>query len=198
MSLKGIPLLAGVALASAGAQAAETYTVDPTHSEVSFQVRHLLTQVRGRFTDFEGTIDFRPDDLAASSVEFSVGAQSIDTDLPDRDEHLRGEDFFWVERHPEIRFRSSRVERLEPDRFLVTGRLTLRGVTREIQLAVDYLGEVVDPWGNKKAGFATATTLDRKDYGMVWNMALDQGGVILGDEVSIAINLETVAQTKEG
>lgn len=184
-------------LAGGGAETAEVYTIDATHSEVSFQVRHLVTRVRGRFTEFEGTIDFRPDDLAASSVELAVRAGSIDTDLPDRDEHLRSEDFFWVERYPEISFRSTRVEDAGADRFLVTGELTLRGVTREIHLEVDFLGSALDPWGNKKAGFATATSLDRKAYGMVWNMALDQGGVILGDRVAVTVNIESLARREE-
>lgn len=197
MSLRKIQVAAGMALATAGAQAAEVYTIDATHSEVSFQIRHLVTQVRGRFTDFEGTIDYRPEEPGASSVEFTVRAESIDTDLPDRDEHLRSEDFFWVERYPEITFRSTRVESQGPDRFLVTGDLAIRGVTREVQLTVDYLGALVDPWGNKKAGFVTATSVDRKDYELVWNLALDKGGVVLGDDVAISINLETLAQKDE-
>jgi len=108
----------------------------------------------------------------------------------DRDQHLRSADFFDVARYPQITFRSTRIAPAGNDTFLITGQLTMRGVTKEITLPVTYAGDVRDPWGNTKAGFSTETTLDRKDFGMVWNAALDQGGVLLGDQVKISINLE--------
>ena len=170
--------------------AADTYAVDAGHSEVSFQVRHLVTNVRGRFNDFNGTINLDPANLEKSSVEFRVQAASIDTAHADRDKHLRAEDFFHVEKYPEITFKSTSIKKTGKDTYAVTGDFTMRGVTKRITLPVTYLGTARDPWGNDKAGFETAITLDRKDYGIVWNTAVDNGGVILGDEVKIAVNLE--------
>lgn len=195
-------LIAALALSALGtlatlpAQAAEVYTIDPTHSEVSFQVRHLVTQVRGKFNDYQGTIALDPAKLENSQVEFRIKAASIDTALPDRDKHLRSEDFFFVEKYPEITFKSQQIKATGKDTYDVTGPLTLRGVTKTVTLPVTFLGKVRDPWGNDKAGFALETTINRKDYGIVWNAALDNGGVVLGDDVKIAINLET-AQQKE-
>ncbi|HYO15981.1 MAG TPA: YceI family protein [Thermoanaerobaculia bacterium] len=170
--------------------AADTYAVDASHSAVSFQVRHLVTNVRGRFNDFNGTINLDPANLEKSSVEFRVKAASIDTANEDRDKHLRAEDFFHVEKYPEITFKSTSIKKTGKDTYAVTGDFTMRGVTKRITLPVTYLGTARDPWGKDKAGFETATTLDRKEYGIVWNAAVDNGGVILGDDVKIAINLE--------
>jgi polyisoprenoid-binding protein YceI len=168
-----------------------TYTIDPGHSEVSFQVRHLVSQVRGRFNEYQGTINMDPAKPEASSVEFRIKAASIDTSLPDRDKHLRGADFFDVEKYPEIVFKSSSVKATGKDTYAVTGTLSMRGVDKKVTLPVTFLGSARDPWGNEKAGFATETTLNRKDFGINWNAALDNGGVILGDDVKISINLET-------
>ncbi len=192
-----IAALALSAFAALPAQAAEIYAIDPGHSEVSFQVRHLVTQVRGKFNDYQGTIDLDPARLESSKVEFRIKDSSIDTALPDRDKHLRAEDFFFVEKYPEIVFKSQQIKATGKDTYEVTGPLTLRGVTKTVTLPVTFLGKVRDPWGNDKAGFALETTINRKDYGIVWNAALDNGGVVLGDDVKIAINLETQLQ-KEG
>jgi polyisoprenoid-binding protein YceI len=183
-----------VTLASLPARAADVYTIDPAHSDVSFQVRHLVSQVRGRFNDYSGTIAMDPANLAKSSVEFRVKSASIDTQLPDRDKHLRSADFFDVEKYPEIVFKSSKITPNGKDRYNVAGTLTLRGVAKQITLPVTFLGNAKDPWGNEKAGFSTETTLNRKDFGMVWNAALDNGGVVLGDDVKIAIDLEVLKQ----
>ena len=191
-----IALIAGTALSTLAALpvAAEVHAIDPTHSEVSFQVRHLVTQVRGSFNEYQGKIDLNPAKLESSKVEFTIKAASIDTNLPDRDKHLRAEDFFFVEKYPEITFKSQSIKATGKDTYSVTGPLTMRGVTKTVTLPVTYLGKVRDPWGNDKAGFALETTLNRKDYGIVWNAALDNGGVVLGDEVKISINLETAAE----
>ena len=193
-------LTAAVALPAAPrAQAAEAYTIDKGHSEVSFQVRHLLTNVRGRFNDFEGTIDLDPANLEKSSVDFRIKAASIDTDLPDRDQHLRGADFFETDKYPEITFKSKSIKAAGKDRYDVTGTFTMHGVSREITLPVTFHGTAKDPWGGTRAGFETEATLDRKEYGIVWNKALDAGGTILSDEVKVAINLEAVkSQPKAG
>jgi polyisoprenoid-binding protein YceI len=186
--------LSALALLPALPAQAEVYTIDPTHSEVSFQVRHLVTQVRGKFNDYQGTIELDPAKLENSKVEFRIKAASIDTDLEDRDKHLRAEDFFFVEKHPDIVFKSQKIQATGKDTYDVLGTLTLRGVTKTVTLPVTFLGKVRDPWGNDKAGFALETTINRKDYGIVWNAALDNGGVVLGDDVKIAINLETQQQ----
>lgn len=169
---------------------ADTFAVDPAHSEVAFQIRHLVTQVRGRFNDFSGTIQMDPKNLASSSVEFQIKAASIDTNAPDRDKHLRSADFFDVEKYPEITFKSKSIKPTGKETYDVTGTLTLHGVSKEVTLPVTYLGQA--SMRGTRAGFAMTTTLDRKDYGVTWNRALDAGGAILGDDVKVEINLETV------
>jgi polyisoprenoid-binding protein YceI len=170
---------------------AETYSVDPAHSEVGFTIRHLVSHVRGRFDDFGGKINMDPKNLPASSVDFHIKATSIDTSVPDRDKHLRSADFFDVEKFPEISFKSDSVKTAGKDRYDVTGTLTIHGVSKKVTLPVSYLGTAKDPWGGTRAGFETSTTLNRKDFGIVWNKALDNGGVMLGDDVKVDINLET-------
>ena len=189
--------LLATALPVLPAMAAEVHTIDKGHSEVSFQVRHLVTQVRGNFNDYEGTINLDPANLEKSNVDFKIKAASIDTNNADRDKHLRGEDFFFVEKYPEITFKSKSIKKADKDTYNVTGTLTMRGVAKEVTLPVTFLGAVKDPWGNEKAGFSTQLTLNRKDYGINWNAALDNGGVVLSDDVKVDINLET-QKKKEG
>ncbi len=172
---------------------AATYEVDQSHSETAFQIRHLVTKVRGQFDDFAGTINFDPANLAGSSVDFKIKTASINTSHADRDKHLRAPDFFDVEKYPEITFKSAAFHK-EGDTYHVTGNLTMHGVTKEITLPVHFLGEAKDPWGKTRAGFEAEITLDRKDFGISWNKALDQGGTILGDDVRVIINLETIKQ----
>ena len=188
--------LFAAALTAMPVLAVEVHTIDASHSEVSFQLRHLVTQVRGNFNDYEGTINLDPANLEKSSVDFRIKAASIDTNNADRDKHLRGEDFFFVEKYPEITFKSKSIKKAGKDTYDVAGTLTMRGVSKEVTLPVTYLGSVKDPWGNQKAGFATEVTLNRKDYGINWNAALDNGGFVLSDEVKVSINLET-QQKKE-
>ena len=171
---------------------ADTWTVDPSHSEVSFQIRHMVSQVRGSFNDFTGTVNMDPKNPANSSVEFHIKAASIDTNNADRDKHLRTADFFDVEKYPEITFKSDSVKAAGKNKYNVTGTLTMHGVSKKVTLPVTFLGEAKDPWGNTRAGFETDTKLDRKAYGIVWNKAIDNGGVLLGDDVNVSINLETV------
>jgi len=180
------------AVAALPVQAADTYKVDPVHSDVSFQVRHLLSQVRGKFNEYEGTIQLDPAKVENSSVEFKVKTASIDTGVADRDKHLRTADFFDVEKFPEISFKSKSIKATGKDTYNVTGTFSMHGVSKDITLPVSFLGTVKDPWGNQRAAFATETTLNRKDYAIVWNKALDNGGAMLGDDVKIAINLEAV------
>jgi polyisoprenoid-binding protein YceI len=174
-----------------------TFSTDRTHSEVSFQVRHLVSKVRGRFTDFDATLTVRPERPEEASVAFTVQAASIDTDLPERDQHLRSADFFDAERFPQIAFESSAVLPRGDDRYDVEGTLTIRGVSRPVRVPVTFLGFVTDPWGNEKAGFEAELEVARKDFGMVWNAALDNGGLILGDRVKVSVNLEMTRRRED-
>lgn len=176
--------------AAAPAQSAETWVVDTNHSEAGFRIRHFVSHVSGRFNDFTGEIAVDHENPANSKVTFTIQAASIDTGNERRDDHLRSADFFDVEQHPEITFVSSKVEPTGGDSYAVTGTLTMHGVSREITLPVDFLGSVTDNRGATKAGFETEVELDRKEYGITWNRTLDQGGVMLGDEVRVRIALE--------
>ena len=170
---------------------ADTYTIDKQHSEATFQVRHLVSKVSGKFEDFDGTINIDPAKPAASSVAFKIKAASINTGVADRDNHLRTPDFFDAAKYPEITFQSTAIKPSgKKDVYDVTGNLTMRGVTKSVTIPVTFLGFIKDPWGNDKAGFSLQTTVNRKDYGINWNKALDNGGALLSDNVDIAINLE--------
>lgn len=181
--------------AFAAAQPA-VYKVDPSHSGVSFTIRHFVTNVPGRFKDFEGLIKYDKQNPAASSVNFTVQAASIDTGNNDRDEHLRGSDFFDVQKFPTLTFASNSVKAKDADTLEVTGDFTMHGVTKKITIPVDVLGSMKTPRG-EKAGFETSFTLDRKDYGVVWNRLVDAGGSILGDEVKINISIEADRQEEK-
>lgn len=176
---------------------AGTYTIDRTHSEVLFRVRHLLTRVGGRFHQFEGTITVDPAHPERSRVEVSIDAASIDTSVADRDAHLKSEDFFYVEKYPALTFTSDRVTATAPDTFLATGTLTMRGVAKTIELPVTALGTMRDPWGNEKAGFEASVQLNRKDFGLMWNAALETGGFLVGDEVSVTLSIQAVRDAKQ-
>jgi polyisoprenoid-binding protein YceI len=178
---------------TATATGIHTFTIDKAHSEVLFQVRHLVTRVRGRFTDFNGTVQFDPAQPAQSSIAFTINAASVDTAAPDRDAHLRSEDFFAVEKFPTLTFVSSRVTRAADNRYDVAGTLTIRGVAKEITLRVFHLGDAKDPWGNARAGFETELTLNRKDFGLLWNAALETGGFLVCDEVKITVSVQAIA-----
>lgn len=169
-----------------------TLTIDKVHSEAAFQVRHLVTKVRGRFADFGGTIQLDEAHPDKTSVDFTIQTASIDTNTPDRDTHLKSEDFFFVEKYPTITFKSTRVAKAGADSYSVTGTLTVRGVSREITLAVTSLGTAKDPWGNMRAGFEAETTINRKDFGLNWNAALETGGFLVGDEVKVTLTIQAI------
>lgn len=164
------------------------YKVDADHSGVGFSIRHFVSNVPGRFRDFDGVIKYDRQNPAASSIEFTVKAASIDTANNDRDEHLRGKDFFDVQSFPNLTFTSTQVTARDADTLEVTGNLTLHGVTKPITIPVEVLGTVKTPNG-EKAGFESAFTINRKDYGIVWNRVLDAGSV-LGDDVKVSISIE--------
>lgn len=175
------------------ATAVRTFAIDKTHSEAAFQVRHLISKVRGRFADFAGEIAFDAAQPTASSVAFTIQAASIDTNTPDRDAHLRSADFFDVEQHPTITFRSANVVERGQGAFVVTGDLTMRGVTKRIDVPVSYLGLAKDPWGNEKIAFEGELALNRRDYGLNWNAALETGGFLVGDEVKVSLSIQAAA-----
>jgi len=180
------------ATAAVPANATGIYSIDKTHSEVGFQVRHFVSKVRGSFGDFTGTIQVDAAKPEASRVEFTVKVSSIDTNEPKRDAHLRSADFFDAEKHPEIRFVGKKIAPAGDGKYDVTGDLTMRGVTKEVTLPVAFTGLLKTPFGDERAGFETSLTLNRKEFGISWNKALDQGGLMLSDDVTISINLETV------
>jgi len=189
-----IPLsvLAALMLAAAPLFAAETYTVDKVHSNAQFTIRHLMSKVTGKFTDVEGVVQVDRAKPEASVVEFKIKTASIDTANKQRDDDLRSANFFDVASHPEITFKSTKVKPTGKDSYQVTGTLTMRGVAKEITLPVTVLGEMKDPWGNERIGFEVETTLNRKDYNILWNKTLDSGGYLLGDDVKVTIALEAI------
>lgn len=172
------------------------YKVDSDHSGVSFTIRHFVSNVPGRFKDFDGVIKYDAQNPAASSVNFTIQAASIDTDNADRDNHLRGADFFDAQKFPTLTFSSTSVKAIDADTLEVTGDLTMKGQTKKVTVPVEVLGSVKTPRG-EKAGFETAFKLDRKEYGITWNRALDTGGAILGDEVKINISIEADRQAEQ-
>jgi len=189
MKLKSFVL---VTLLAASPLLADTYVIDKSHSEANFRVRHLVSKVSGKFDEFSGTINGELSKPASASVEFTIKTASIDTGTPDRDKHLRSADFFDAEKFPDITFKSTTIKPSgKKNIYDVTGNLTMHGVTKKITLPVEYLGAAKDPWGNEKAGFTLTTTLKRNDYGVNWNKALDNGGVLVSDDVEVTINLET-------
>jgi len=172
------------------------WNLDTAHSSVNFSIRHMVvSKVRGRFAKFSGTVNLDDSDLTRSRVEATIDASSIDTGTPQRDAHLRSPDFFDVERFPELRFRSTRIEKVEDDRYRVVGSLTIRDVTREVTLDVEHGGRAKDPWGNERVGFVARAVLDRKNFGLEWNQVLEAGGVLVGDRVDIELDVQAVKAT---
>ena len=168
---------------------AGTWTIDPAHTEVSFVARHLMvSKVRGRFGDVSGTVEVA-EDVTASVADVTIQAASVDTGNADRDAHLRGEDFFDVEKYPTLTFRSTSF-----DGETLTGDLTIKDVTKPVTLDVEAGGIGTDPWGNTKAGFEATTTINRKDWGLTWNAAVEGGGVLVSDKITITIDVQLAKQ----
>lgn len=168
---------------------AGVWSIDAAHSTVEGVVRHLVSKVRVRFTAFDGTLDLG-DDLTDSRIEVTIDAASIDSNQPQRDEHLRTSDFLAVEEFPTLTFVSTGIEARGGDRYAVTGDLTIRGVTRSVVLDASYLGLARDPWGSTKAAFSATTSIDRADFGVNWNQALEAGGVMVGRTVTIELSVQ--------
>jgi len=181
-------------IATASATTVRSFVIDKMHSEATFQVRHLVTKVRGHFTDLSGTISYDTARQERSSVSFTIAAASIDTGTPDRDAHLRSDDFFAVEKFPVITFQSARITKKDDEHYDVTGTLTIRDVAKELTLPVTFLGAAKDPWGNERLGFETDITINRKTFGLNWNAALETGGFLVGDEVKISVSIQAIGQ----
>ena len=171
-----------------------TWTVDASHSKVGFAVKHMgIATVRGEFTEFAGALEIG-DDLSTAKAYGTVKVATVDTNEPQRDDHLRSPDFFEAERYPEMTFESTRIEALDDEAFRITGNLTLHGVTNEVVLHADVLGTDIDPWGNERVGLEITSQLSRGDYGMKFNQALGSGNVLVADKVKLALDISAVKQ----
>jgi len=191
MKIVALTALVLVALA-AGAQAA-TYAIDAGHSSVSFKVKHMMvSNVRGAFTEFEGSFDFDPEAPKSAKVTAVIQMASVNTNDEKRDEHLRSADFFDVANHPTMEFESTKVESKGGEEYVLHGKLTLNGVTKSVELDVEFNGVVLDPWGNTRAGFEAEGEIDRKDFGITWSKNMDGGGLVVGDTVKIELEIEAV------
>jgi polyisoprenoid-binding protein YceI len=176
------------------AQLTGDYTLDPAHTQIGFVARHaMVTKIRGAFNEFTGTAHLDEDNPSNSSVQVTIRAASIDTRNADRDAHLRGNDFLQMAEHPDITFRSTEVTRTEGT-FAVTGDLTIKGVTRSVTIPLSYQGSATDPFGNTRIGFEGSTTINRKDFGITWNAALETGGVLVGDKVVLEFDVSAIKQ----
>lgn len=173
------------------------WAIDPTHSEVQFKVKHLMiSKVTGHFQKFDATIEKEGDDLSTAKVKFSAEISSISTNNEQRDGHLRSGDFFDAENHPQLTFISSKLEKINADNYKLSGILTMRGVSKNIVLDVEYGGTIQDPWGNTRLGFTVSGKVNRKEFGVSFSMVSETGGVVLGDEVSIHAQAEFVKVVK--
>ena len=173
--------------------ATTTWQIDPVHSDVGFSVRHLMiSTVKGRFTDVQGTLQYNETDPEKSSVDVTIGTASVDTRSDQRDTHLKSADFFDSEKYPNMTFRSTKVVRTSEGKGTVTGDLTIRGITQSVTLDAKREGRGKDPWGGERMGFSATTKVNREAFGLTWNQALETGGVVVGEEVKVSIEVECV------
>lgn len=178
------------------AQLTGTYTLDPAHSRIGFVARHaMVTKVRGGFNEFEGTVVLDGDNPAHSTARVTINAASIDTRNTQRDEHLRANDFLAIESYPEITFASTEVHQTGDTSFELTGDLTIKGVTNSVTIPVSYEGAATDPFGNQRVGFEGSVTINRKDFGVTWNAALETGGVLVSDKIALEFEVSAVKST---
>ncbi|MBD8590062.1 polyisoprenoid-binding protein [Peribacillus simplex] len=171
------------------------WIVDPTHSAIEFSVKHMMiAKVKGSFNKFEASILANPSDLTTAEIDFTVDVASIDTRNADRDNHLRSADFFDVEKNPTLTFKSKKIVKTDEDEYDVTGNVTLNGVTQEETFNITFEGQGKDPWGNEKAGFSGKGKVKRSDYGLTYNAALETGGVLIGDQITLTIEIEAAKE----
>ena len=174
---------------------AANYKIDSAHTQIMFKVRHMgIGSVNGVFKNFEGTFEYDPDKVAASKASAKIKAASIDTQNEKRDTHLRDAEFLDVKKSEEMSFVSKSVKNVNGKNFIVEGDLTIRGVTKPVELAVEFGGAAKDPWGNERAAFSASTSINRKDFGLVWNKLLETGGLVVGEDVKITIEVEGIKQ----
>ncbi|MFZ9594665.1 MAG: YceI family protein [Bdellovibrionia bacterium] len=171
---------------------AKDYKIDPGHSNVGFTATHLISRVNGSFKEFSGSLSFDSAKPEASKVSAEVTVATVDTNEPKRDQHLQGADFFDAAKFPKMTFVSRKVSVEAKNRFKMQGDLSLHGVVKPVTFDVEYLGEAQDPWGATRLGFTATSKINRKDFGMNWNKVLDQGGLLVGEEVGIQLNIEAI------
>ena len=172
-----------------------TYKIDPSHSEITFKVKHLvITTVTGHFATFDATMTAERPDFSDAQIDFEADVNSISTKSEQRDTHLKSDDFFSADKFPKITFKSTSVESKDGDEFILHGDITIRDVTKRIALNVEHGGSVVDPWGNSREGFELTGKINRKDFGLTWNGVTDTGSVLVSEDVRFAINVEMIKQ----
>jgi len=176
---------------------AQTYSLDRNHTRLEFSAKHLMVStVRGSFEDFAGTVEIDGDDPTTARGRVTVKTGSLWTGVEMRDNHLRSDDFFGVEKYPEMTFQSTAVEKTGDDTYKVTGDLTIREITRPITLAVEVEGQIIDPWGNERVGLSGRGRLNRKDWGLNWNQAIEAGGVVVSDHINISVEAALVRKVE--
>lgn len=169
------------------------WNIDPAHTQVNFSVKHMMVStVRGTFSDVNGSIQFDPANPASGSVEVTIDPNTIYTGAADRDNHLRSPDFFDVVNYPTVSFKSTTVQVTGDNKGKISGDLTIRDVTKPVTLDVTFDGEGVDPWGNKRVGFTGETQINREDFGLTWNQALEAGGVLVGKDIKLSLEVQAV------
>ena len=190
---KRIALFAILLLIVSTTAHADTWDFDKAHSSIGFSVRHMvISKVNGSFTDFDGKVDFDGTNLDKASVEVTIKMASIDTDNEKRNDHLKNADFFDVEKYPAMTFKSKKIIKGTGDKFQIVGDLTIKDVTKEVTLDAEYNGTLQDPWGNTRAGFSAATTINRQDFNVTWDNKLQDGSLVVSNDVTISLNVELI------
>jgi polyisoprenoid-binding protein YceI len=173
-----------------------TWVIDPSHSEIAFKVKHLMiSNVKGHFGEFSGQLVSDGNDFSTSEINFQINPASISTGAADRDGHLKSPDFFDVENYKEITFTSGKLSKVSDDEYALSGNLTIKGISKPVKLEVEFGGLMTDPWGNQKAGFSLNGKVNRKDFGLTWNAALEAGGVLVGEEIRISSEVQLLKQS---
>lgn len=196
-AIRRFPILVGLLLLSlaAGSAGADDWALDAAHSSVGFSVKHMaISKTRGTFDDFTAEVTFDPAKPESWTCTATIQAASINTADKKRDDHLRNEDFFDVAKYPTLVFKSTGAKMKDKNHGTLSGDLTMHGVTRAIDLDLEFLGSITDPWGNTRAGFTAETKIDRKDWGLTWNKTLDAGGLVVGNDVTITLEIELIKQ----
>lgn len=175
--------------------AKSTWAIDPTHSEIGFKVKHMMfTNVSGKFNAFEAIIENEDDQFETSKINFSADVNTVDTNNGDRDNHLRSADFFDVEKFPKLSFVGTSIKKLNEGLFQIEGDLTIKDITKNVSLETEYSGLMKDPWGNTKAGLSISGKINRKDFGLTWNSTLETGGVLVGEEIKLNVEIQLIKQ----